>query len=86
LESRIILILVFASLLSLAGTMLGASLGIIIRKPSKRMIGCVNGIAAGLMLSVIMLDLIPEAIEKINFFNTIIFSIIGIFIIMLIEF
>lgn len=65
--------------------MLGASIGIIIRRPSKRVIGSINGLAAGLMLSIIMLDLIPESIAKINFFNTIIFCIIGIFIIMLVD-
>ncbi|KYH29393.1 MULTISPECIES: ZIP family metal transporter [Clostridium] len=84
-DRQVILIVTFASLLSLAGTMIGASIGIIIRTPSKKVIGAINGLASGLMLSIIMLDLIPEAVEKINFFNTITFSIIGIFIIMLID-
>lgn len=78
-------IVTIASIFSLAGTMLGASIGIIIKKPSKKIIGCINAFAAGLMLSIVMLDLLPESILKINFFNTIIFSVMGIFIIMLVD-
>ncbi|MGY0374351.1 ZIP family metal transporter [Clostridium sp. JNZ J1-5] len=84
-DIRVILIVTAASIFSLAGTMLGSSIGVIIRKPSDRIIGCVNGLAAGLMLSIVMLDLIPESMLKINFLNTIIFSVIGILIIMLID-
>lgn len=83
--NKVILIVIFASLLSLIGTMFGASIGIVIKKPSKRLIGNINGLAGGLMLSIIMLDLIPESIEKINLSNTIIFSIIGVFLIMLVD-
>lgn len=84
-DIRVILIVTAASIFSLAGTMLGSSIGVIIRKPSNKITGCVNGLAAGLMLSIVMLDLIPESISKINFLNTIIFSVIGILIIMLID-
>lgn len=84
-DIRVILIVTAASIFSLAGTMLGSSIGVIIRKPSNKITGCVNGLAAGLMLSIVMLDLIPKSISKINFLNTIIFSVIGILIIMLID-
>lgn len=80
-----IFIVTLASLVSLLGTMLGASLGIAIRKPSKNSVGNINGFAGGLMLSVIMLDLIPEAISRITTFYAVIFFIIGIAGIVLID-
>lgn len=84
-ENRVIIIVSFASLLSLIGTMLGASLGIIIKRPSKRIISNINGLASGLMLSIIMLDLLPESIAKTDFVNAILFCILGAFIIMLVD-
>lgn len=81
----VLLIVTIASFFSLAGTMLGASIGVIIRRPSRKIIGIINGLASGLMLSIVMLDLIPESISKINFSNSILFLIIGVFIIMLID-
>lgn len=81
----VLLIVTIASFFSLAGTMLGASIGVIVRKPSRKIIGSINGLASGLMLSIVMLDLIPESMSKISFSNSIIFLIIGIFIIMLID-
>jgi ZIP family zinc transporter len=85
LNITVILIVTVASFFSLAGTMLGASIGVIIKKPSGKIIGIINGIASGLMLSIVMLDLIPESISKINFFNSMIFMVLGILIIMLID-
>lgn len=85
-SNKIILIVTLASLFSLMGTMLGASIGVIIRKPSRKTIANINGVASGLMLSIIMLDLIPESIKNIGFFYTIVFCVLGIAVIMIIDF
>ena len=82
---KVLFIVTIGSFFSLVGTMMGASIGILIKKPSSRIIGCINAFAAGLMLSIVMIDLIPEAINKINFFNAMVFALIGMLIIMLID-
>ncbi|AEB76944.1 ZIP family metal transporter [Clostridium botulinum C/D] len=84
-DGKTIFIVTLASLFSLMGTMIGASLGIVVKKPSKNSIGNINGFAAGLMLSVVMMDLIPESISKITMFYTMLFCIIGILIVMFID-
>lgn len=81
-----VFIVVFASILSLLGTMIGASLGVILKNPSKKVIGNLNGFAAGLMFVIVVFDLIPESIKKINFFYTIVFAVIGGFIILELDF
>jgi zinc transporter, ZIP family len=78
-------IVVIGSIVSLLGTMIGASLGIIVKKPSNRFIGTIVGFAAGLMLSVVVFDLIPEAIITWNFASTIICAVIGSLIIAVID-
>jgi Predicted divalent heavy-metal cations transporter len=65
--------------------MVGASLGVIVKKPSNRFLGGIIGFAGGLMLSVVVFDLIPEAIIKWNFFGTLIFCIIGIIVIAIVD-
>ncbi|WP_052222718.1 ZIP family metal transporter [Clostridium homopropionicum] len=82
---KVLFVVTIGSFFSLVGTMLGASIGILFKKPSNRIIGCINAFAAGLMLSIVMIDLIPEAINKINFFNAMIFALMGMLIIMLID-
>ncbi|MBP2032377.1 ZIP family zinc transporter [Clostridium algifaecis] len=71
-------IVIIGSVVSLLGTMIGAFLGIIVKNPSKKFIGTIVGFAAGLMLSVVVFDLIPEAINRWSFFNTIIFAVLGV--------
>ncbi|KZL90077.1 zinc transporter ZupT [Clostridium magnum DSM 2767] len=78
-------IVIIGSMVSLMGTMVGASLGVIVKKPSNRLLGGIIGFAGGLMLSVVVFDLIPEAIIKWNFFGTISFCIIGIIVIALVD-
>lgn len=82
---NMIIIVVIGSIVSLIGTMLGASLGVIVKNPSKRLLGGIIGFAGGLMLSVVVFDLIPEAITKWNFIGTILLCIIGIVIIAIMD-
>lgn len=76
-----VIILIFISVVSLLGTLIGSSVGLLIRRPSKKLLGTLIGFAAGIMLAVVVFDLIPECIEKWNFTNTITASVIGIIII-----
>ncbi|MEW8955887.1 ZIP family metal transporter [Clostridium sp.] len=78
-------IVLLSSLISLIGTMMGASIGTFIKNPSKRFIASTMAFAGGLMLSVVVFDLIPEAIEQGGFLYTLVFYILGMFIIYLIE-
>ncbi len=76
-----ITLFLFLSVVSLLGTLVGSALGLIIKNPSKRLLGSMIGFAAGLMLSVVVFDLIPECLKKWDFNNTIITIIVGIIII-----
>ncbi|MGM9973165.1 MAG: ZIP family metal transporter [Clostridiaceae bacterium] len=71
--------------ISLLGTMVGASLGMVIRKPDKRFLSTIMGLAGGLMLSVIVFELIPEGVEKIGLISTVLFYALGIVVVMFIE-
>jgi ZIP family zinc transporter len=78
-------IVIIGSIISLMGTMIGASMGIVVKKPSNRFIGTIVGFAAGLMLSVVVFELIPEAISTWGFLSTIICILLGALIIALID-
>lgn len=78
-----VILFLFLSVVSLLGTLVGSSLGLLIKKPSKRLLGLMIGFASGLMLSVVVFDLIPECLKKWSFNNTIISIVIGIAIIYL---
>lgn len=78
-------IVMLASFISIFGTLLGAAIGVVFRNPSKRILSNVIGFAAGLMLSIVVFDLIPESIEW-SFIGTIIFSVIGVLVLVLIDF
>lgn len=80
-----IIIVSLAGIFSLIGTMIGASIGIILKKPSRKMIANINAFAGGLMLSIVMLDLIPEAVAKVNLLSCILYSFLGVFIIVLVD-
>lgn len=82
---KYISIIILAMSISLIGTMIGASIGVIVRRPSKKFLGAIMGFAGGLMLSVVVFELIPEAIYKTNVLFTVIFYSLGIGIVMLIE-
>lgn len=79
---RIVLI---GSVVSLIGTMTGALLGVIVKRPSNKLLGGIIGFAGGLMLAVVVFDLIPEALTKWNFVGTLFFCILGIIIIAIID-
>lgn len=76
---------IIGSIVSLLGTMIGALLGVSVKKPSKKLLGFIIGFAGGLMLSVVVFDLIPEAISKWSFLSTILFVILGVIIITIID-
>lgn len=82
---NIFIIVVLSALISLIGTMIGASIGVIVKKPTEKFLGALLGFAGGLMLSIVVFDLIPESIEKWSFFGTIFFCIFGIIIIIFID-
>ena len=76
--NKILFIVFFGSLISLIGTMIGASFGVMLKKPTDRMLGALIGFAGGIMLSVVVFDLIPEAIQSWSLIGTLIFSSLGI--------
>jgi ZIP family zinc transporter len=80
-----LVIVILGSNVSLIGTMIGASLGIIVKKPSKKFLGAIIGFAGGLMLSIVVFDLIPEAMNNWSFIGTLIFCILGIVTIVIID-
>jgi len=80
-----IIIVFLGSAVSLFGTMLGASLGVLFKKPSNKLLGAIIGFAGGIMLAVVVFDLIPESLENWSFFGAIIFCVIGIFTVMIID-
>lgn len=84
-KSNILIIVLLGSTVSLIGTMLGASLGIVVKKPSNRLLGAIIGFAGGLMLSIVVFDLIPEAMTNWSFVGTLVFCLLGILTIILID-
>lgn len=83
--SNILLIIVYGSIISLIGTMIGASLGVMVKKPSDRLLGAVIGFAGGLMLSIVVFDLIPEALDKWDLKSTLFFCACGIITIIILD-
>ncbi|WP_138203947.1 ZIP family metal transporter [Haloimpatiens lingqiaonensis] len=78
----LILLIIF---ISLTGTMIGAMIGIIVRNPSGKFLSVVMGLAGGIMLSIVILDLIPEALSKLNLFYFILYFSIGIILVVIIN-
>ena len=52
---NLIFIIIVSSVISLIGTMIGASIGVFVKNPSQKFIGGSMGFAGGLMLSVVAL-------------------------------
>ncbi|MGG7165213.1 ZIP family metal transporter [Clostridium ihumii] len=76
---------VFSALVSILGTLIGATLGVMLKNPSKRLMGSILGAATGIMISIIFLELIPEAIEYNGFLKTLLVILIGISLILIID-
>lgn len=85
LNINIVDIVIIGSTISLLGTMIGASFGVIIKEPSNRLISVIVGFAAGLMLSVVVFDLIPESIKTWGLLSTVIYSILGAVVIAIVD-
>jgi ZIP family zinc transporter len=85
LESTIVLIILFTGVIALIGTMLGALLGVAMKKPSRKFLGNIIGFASGLMLSIVVFELIPEATDKTGFLRTLFFLVLGIVIVVIID-
>ena len=84
-KSSIVLIVIFSGIIALIGTMLGAYIGIIIKKPSQKLLGNIIGFASGLMLAIVAFELIPEATSKTGFYATLLFLILGIIVVVIID-
>lgn len=82
---KVYTVVLLGSIISIIGTMIGASLGVLIKNPTKKLLGFIIGFAGGLMLAVVVFDLIPDAINNWSFSGTLICSIIGIGIIMCVD-
>ncbi|MBC8062108.1 MAG: ZIP family metal transporter [Clostridiaceae bacterium] len=65
--------------------MVGACLGVVIKNPTNRFLGAIVGFSGGLMLSVVVFELIPEAISNWSFFGTLFFCVLGIGVIMVLD-
>lgn len=78
-------IIIFGSVVSLLGTMIGASIGVFVKKPDNKFLGAVIGFAGGVMLSIVVFDLLPQALKNWSYFYTLLFCMIGIVLISSIE-
>lgn len=81
----VIYIGLFSALVSLVGTLLGAALGVFIKNPSAKLMGTILGVATGIMVSIVFLELIPEALNYNGFIDTLLFVSFGIIIILLTD-
>lgn len=72
-------------MVGIIGTGLGGALAVFLVKPNNRFLSILLGITAGLMLSIITFDLMPEAIELAGLGIEIIGIIIGVLLVIFIE-
>lgn len=72
---------------ALAGlaTALGAGLVIVVGKPSTKLLSLMLGFAAGVMLAVITLELLPEAIELGGIYNAVLGFLVGVALLYLLD-
>jgi zinc transporter, ZIP family len=83
--SNTLRIVILSGLVSLIGTMVGASIGVLVSKPTEKLMGAILGFAGGLMLSIVVFDLIPESIETWSFSGTLFFCILGIILTIIVD-
>ena len=67
------------------GTGSGAVLALFVKNPSKSLISFILGFAAGIMLAIVLIDLLPEAVEAGSFFTAFFGLIIGATIILILD-
>ncbi len=84
-NNTIFIIGIFSAVVSLIGTMVGAFIGVSLKNPTEKLLGIVLSVATGIIISIIFLELIPDAIDHIGFFKSLIVILIGIGIIYLID-
>lgn len=85
--SEFLFIIVMGIIVSLAGTMIGAIIGgVSLKNPSERLLSKLMGFSAGgLMVSIVIFDLIPEALNTWDYFGVLIFLFLGILIVYFID-
>ncbi|MEF9953162.1 MAG: ZIP family metal transporter [Clostridium sp.] len=82
---RILIITLIAGGVSLFGTLLGGVIGTLFKGKNNVMISSIMSIAAGLMISVVTFDLIPEAIHMGGIDNALIGIFIGVVFVSLVD-
>lgn len=75
----------FTIIISLFGTVVGSIIGVIIRNPTKKILSIITGAAAGIMLSIVVFDLIPQSINNMKSLYLLVFFIIGVLITLFIN-
>ncbi|MGU9538438.1 ZIP family metal transporter [Clostridium tepidum] len=83
--SEFLFIIVIGTIVSLTGTMIGAAIGVSLKNPSERLLSKLMGFSAGLMISIVIFDLIPEALNTWDYFGVVIFLLLGILIVYFID-
>src|SRR5690554_6337090 len=79
------LVVVAGFLIGVVGTRLGGRITTFIGKPDDKVLSGVLGFAGGIMLSVIFIDLIPEALAIGGYLPTLLGVLIGILLIMSLD-
>ncbi|EJP6473473.1 ZIP family metal transporter [Clostridium botulinum] len=83
--SEFLFVIVMGTIVSLAGTMIGATIGVSLKNPSERLLSKLMGFSAGLMISIVIFDLIPEALNTWDYFGVLIFLFLGVLIVYFID-
>ena len=83
--SECLFIIVIGAIISLLGTMIGATIGVSLKNPSEKLLCKFVGFSAGLMLSIVVFDLVPEALNSWNYLGTLIFLELGILVVYFID-
>lgn len=83
--NEILQITLIGLLAGVLGTGSGVIIALFVKNPSARMIGFILGFAGGIMLAIVLIDLLPEAVEAGNFFTAIAGLIIGAILILMLD-
>lgn len=83
--NEILQITLIGLLAGVLGTGSGATIALFLKTPGRSMIAFILGFAGGIMLAIVLMDLLPEAIEAGGFFIAFIGLIMGAFLILLLD-